>query len=80
MPTSARILVWTTISLVSKFFFLTDDTLQGRAKANLLLFRLPWRPRRLPWCLGRRVVLLVPVVRCRHSLPSGTRRALCPAG
>jgi hypothetical protein len=54
--------------------------LQGRAKANLLLFRPPWRPRRLPWCLGRRVVLLVPVVRFRHSLPSGTRQALCPAG
>jgi hypothetical protein len=60
--------------------FLSVDTSQGRTKANLLLFRLPWRPRRLPWCPGRRVVLLVPVARFRHSLPSGTRRALCPAG
>jgi hypothetical protein len=38
-------------------FFLTVDALQGWAKGNLLLFRLRWRPRRLPWCLGRGVVL-----------------------
>jgi hypothetical protein len=67
-------------SLARLCVFLSVYTLQGRAKANLLLFSPPWRPRRLPWCLGRRVVLLVPVVRFRHSLPSGTRRALCPAG
>ena len=60
--------------------FLTVDALQGRAKGNLLLFRLWWRPRRLPWCLGRGVALSAPVVRFRHSLPSRTRRALCPAG
>ena len=61
-------------------FFLFVDTSQGRTKANLLLFRLPRRPRRLPWCQERRAVLLVPEARCRHSLLSGTRRALCPAG
>jgi hypothetical protein len=33
-------------------FFLTGDTLQDRARGNLLLFRLRWRPRCLPWCLG----------------------------
>jgi hypothetical protein len=65
---------------LARVFFKSVDTLQGQAKANLLLFRVPWRPRRLPWCPGRRVVLLVPVVRFRHSLPSGTRRALCPVG
>jgi hypothetical protein len=50
LPTSAQILAWTTISLVS--IFLTRDTLQGRARGNLLLSRLRWQPRRLPWCLG----------------------------
>jgi hypothetical protein len=40
--------------LVGKFFllFLTGDTLQDRARGNLLLFRLRWRPRCLPRCLG----------------------------
>jgi hypothetical protein len=39
--------------LVGKFFFfLTGDTLQDRARGNLLLFRLQWRPRCLPWCMG----------------------------
>jgi hypothetical protein len=38
---------------LARGFFLTVDALQGRAKGNLLLFRLRWRPRRLPWCLGR---------------------------
>jgi hypothetical protein len=33
--------------LIGKFF-LTGDTLQDRARGNLLLFRLWWRPR----CLG----------------------------
>jgi hypothetical protein len=61
-------------------FFKFVDAPQGRTKANLLLFRLPRRPRRLPWCQGRRVVLLVPEARCRHSLLLGTRRALCPTG
>jgi hypothetical protein len=37
--------------LVGKFF-LTCDMLQDRARGNLLLFRLRWRPRCLPWCLG----------------------------
>jgi hypothetical protein len=37
--------------LVGKFF-LTGDTLQDRARGNLLLFRLWWRPRYLPRCLG----------------------------
>jgi hypothetical protein len=37
--------------LVGKFF-LTGDTLQDRARGNLLLFRLSWRPRCLPRCLG----------------------------
>jgi hypothetical protein len=60
--------------------FLIVGTLQGRARGSLLLFRLRWRPRRLPWCLGRGVALSAPVVRFRHSLPSRTRRALCPAG
>jgi hypothetical protein len=60
-----------------EFFYI--DMSQGQTKANLLLFRLPWRPRRLPWCPGR-AVLLVPVERFWHSLPSGTRRVLCPAG
>jgi hypothetical protein len=50
LPTSARILVWTTISLVS--FFLTGDTLQGRTRGNWLLSRLRWQPRRQPRCLG----------------------------
>jgi hypothetical protein len=60
--------------------FLTVDVLQGRAKGNLLLFRLRWRPRRLSWCPGRGVALSAPVVRFRCSLPSRTRWALCPAG
>jgi hypothetical protein len=51
--------------------FLTVGTLQGRARGNLLLFRLRWRPRRLPWCLGRGVALSAPVVRFRHSLRQG---------
>jgi hypothetical protein len=33
-------------------FFLTGDTLQDRARGNLLLFRLRWRPWCLPRCLG----------------------------
>jgi hypothetical protein len=37
--------------LVGKFF-LTGDTLQDRARGNLLLFRLWWRPRCLSRCLG----------------------------
>jgi hypothetical protein len=37
--------------LVGKFF-LTGDTLQGRAKGNLLSSRLRWQPWRLPWFLG----------------------------
>jgi hypothetical protein len=37
--------------LVGKFF-LTDDTLQDQARGNSLLFRLRWRPRCLPRCLG----------------------------
>jgi hypothetical protein len=37
--------------LVGKFF-LTGDTLQGRAKGNLLPSRLRWQPRRLPRFLG----------------------------
>jgi hypothetical protein len=61
-------------------FFLTVDALQGRAKGNLLLFRLRWRPRRLPWCLGQGVALSALVVRFRRSLSSRTRRAMCPAG
>jgi hypothetical protein len=65
---------------LARVFFKYVDMSQGRTKANLLLFRLPGRPRRLPWCPGRRAVLLVPVARFRHSLPSGTRRVLCPAG
>jgi hypothetical protein len=84
-PTSPPTLAWTIILLVSRWldffcYFLFVDTSQGRTKANLLLFRLPRRPRRLPWCQGRRAVPLVPAARCRHSLPSGTRRVLCPAG
>jgi hypothetical protein len=38
--------------LVGKLFFLTGDTLQGRARGNLLSSRLRWQPRRLPRCLG----------------------------
>jgi hypothetical protein len=39
--------------LVGKFFFLlTGDTLQGRAKGNLLPSRLRWQPWRLPRFLG----------------------------
>jgi hypothetical protein len=45
-----------------------------------LLFRLRWRPRLLPWCLGRGVALSALVVRFWRSLPSRTRRALRPAG
>jgi hypothetical protein len=37
--------------LVGKFF-LTGDTLQDRARGNLLLFCLRWRPWCLSWCLG----------------------------
>jgi hypothetical protein len=37
--------------LVGKFF-LTGDTLQGRAKGNLLPSHLRWQPRRLPRFLG----------------------------
>jgi hypothetical protein len=49
-PTSPPILVWTTILVVSRWlvFFKFVDTSQGRMKANLLLLRLPRRPRRLP--------------------------------
>jgi hypothetical protein len=65
--------------LVGKFFF-TGDTLQDRARGNLLLFRLRWRPRCLPRCLGRRVARSALVVRFWRSLPSRTKRALCPAG
>jgi hypothetical protein len=68
------------IIIIIIIIILVVDASQGRTKANLLLFRLLWRPRRLPWCPGRRVVLLVPVARFRHLLPSGTRWALCPAG
>jgi hypothetical protein len=45
--------------------FLTVDTLQDRARGNLLLFRLRWRPR----CLWRREALSALVVRFRRSLP-----------
>jgi hypothetical protein len=65
---------------LARVFFLTVDTLQDRARGNLLLFRLRWRPRCLPRCLGRRVALSALAVRFRRSLPSRTRRALCPAG
>jgi hypothetical protein len=78
LPTSAQILVWMTISLVS--FFITGDTLQDRARGNLLLFRLRWRPWCLSWCPGRRVALSALAVRFQRSLPSRTKRALCPAG
>jgi hypothetical protein len=61
-------------------FFLTVDTLQDRARGNLLLFRLRRRPRCLSRCPGRRVALSALAVRFRRSLPSRTRRALCPAG
>ena len=65
--------------LVGKFF-LTGDTLQDRARGNLL-FRLWWRPQCLPRCLERRVVHSALVVRFRRSLPSRTKLALCsPAG
>jgi hypothetical protein len=33
---------------LARFFFKFVDTSQGRTKANLLLLRLPRRPRRLP--------------------------------
>jgi hypothetical protein len=33
---------------LARFFFKFVDTSQGRTKANLSLFRLPQRPRRLP--------------------------------
>jgi hypothetical protein len=65
---------------LARVFFFTVDTLQDRAKGNLLLFRLRWRPRCLPRCLGRRVALSALVVRFRRLLPSRTRRTLCPAG
>jgi hypothetical protein len=61
-------------------FFLTVDTLQDRARGNLLLFRLWWRQRCLSQCLGRRVAPSALAVRFRRSLPSRTRRALYPAG
>jgi hypothetical protein len=39
--------------LVGKFsFFLTGDTLQGRARGNWLLSCLRWQPRRQPRCFG----------------------------
>jgi hypothetical protein len=38
--------------LFFSFSFLTGDTLQGRARGNLLLSRLRWPPRRLPRRLG----------------------------
>jgi hypothetical protein len=89
-PTSPPILVWTTISVVSRWllllllllFFLNlfVGTSQGRAKANLLWLRLPRRPRRLPQCRRRRAGLLAPEARCRPSRLSGMRRALRPAG
>jgi hypothetical protein len=60
--------------------FFTVDTLQDRARGNLLLFRLWWRPRCLSRRLGRRVALSALVVRFQRSLPSRTRRALCPVG
>jgi hypothetical protein len=60
--------------------FLTVGTLQDRARGNLLLFRLRWRPRCLLWCLRRRVALSALAVRFRRSLPSRTRREPCPAG
>jgi hypothetical protein len=70
--------------LVGKYiyilFFLTGDTLQGRARGNLLLSRLRWQPRRLPQCLGRRVALSALAARFRRLLPSRTKRALCLAG
>jgi hypothetical protein len=49
-PISPPIFVWTTILVVSRWlvFFKFVDTSQGRTKANLLLLRLPRRPRRLP--------------------------------
>jgi hypothetical protein len=37
--------------LVGKFF-LTNDTLQGRARGNWLLSRLRWQARRQPRCVG----------------------------
>jgi hypothetical protein len=67
-------------SLAREFFFLTIETLQDRARGNLLLFCLRWRPRCLPRCLGRRVALSALAVRFRRSLPSRMRRAPCPAG
>jgi hypothetical protein len=71
-------------SLARGYFFdvlpLTVDVLQDRARGNLLLFCLRWRSRCLPRCPGRRVALSALVVRFRRSLPSRTRRALCPAG
>jgi hypothetical protein len=70
----------TSKSLAREFFLLTVDTLQDRARGNLLLFRLRWRPRCLPRYLGRRVALSALAVRFRRSPPSRTKRALCPAG
>jgi hypothetical protein len=61
-------------------FFLTVDTSQDRARGNLLLFRLRWRPWCLPQCLGQRVALSALAVRFRRSPPSRTKRALCPTG
>jgi hypothetical protein len=73
-------LVGKSLARLLYIYIFTVDTLQGRTRGNLLLFRLRWRPLRLPWCLGRRVVLSVLVPRFRRSLPSGMRWALCPAG
>jgi hypothetical protein len=42
---------------LARVFFLNVDMLQDRARGNLLLFCLRWRPRCLPRCLGRRVSL-----------------------
>jgi hypothetical protein len=78
LPTSARILAWTTISSVS--IFLTDGTLQGRARGKWLLSRLRWQPRRQPRWSGQRVALSAQAARFRRPLPSRTRRAPCPAG
>jgi hypothetical protein len=65
---------------LARVFFLFVDASQGWTKTRFLLFRLPRRPRRLPWCQGRRAVHFVPVARYRRSLPSGMRQVPCPAG
>jgi hypothetical protein len=61
-------------------FFCFFDASQDRARGNWLLFRLRWRQWCLPQCLWRRVALSALAVRFRCSLPSRTRRALCPVG